>query len=84
MVEIETVKGEQGLPLGQRKIQNKYNSTGPKNAVHLQDRRLPIRHVAKTKGNRQHIKRSIRKGQRQAIRLDQPLDPLEPRLFQHR
>ena len=84
MVEIETVKGEQGLPFRQRKIQNEHDATGPKNAIHLQDRRLPIRHVAKTESDRQHIKRSIGKWQRQAIRLDQPFDSLEPCLLQHR
>ena len=84
MVEVEAIKGQQGLPLRQRKIQNKHNSAGPKDTVHLQNGRLPIRHIAKTKGNRQHIKRSLRKWQSQAIGLDQPLDSLEPRLFQHR
>ena len=83
MMEIKPIKRQQRFPLRQRKIQNKHNAAGPQHAVHLEDGRLPIRHIAKAKGDRQHIKRSIRKRQRQSIRLNQPLDPLESRLFQH-
>ena len=83
MMEIQAIKRQQWLPLRQRKIQNKHDAAGPENAVHLQDRRFPIRHVAQAKGDRQDIKRIVAKGQRQAIRLDQPFDTLEARLFEH-